>query len=185
MKVSKRAFIFVIFLTLATLACQALNNLGQPALTGKDLYLKQRTDALATKPEALGIKVDPNSNAPYGVMMDNMLDGSRICTLISFASGDASLICDSGNGRTDGIKFQKVEVASKKFVDAAAIYVGKTELTADYPLPTKVGNIIFYIITPSGVYTTKEKNQDEVIHSFLQLYMAGQDVITAFRLSDH
>src|SRR5262245_59969016 len=135
----KGAPLFFTCLALAIIACQPLT---APALTGKDFYLKQRNDALNTKPEAMGIKVDSNSNIPYGVMMENMLEGGGICTLISFASGDASLICDSGNGRTDGIKFQKVQDASKKFLEAAAIYLDKAELTTDYPLPTKVGRNI-------------------------------------------
>lgn len=177
----KGVAVFSICLALTILACQTMTT---PFLTGKDLYLKQRSDALNTKPEDLGIRVDSNSNIPYGVMMENMLYEGGICTLISFASGDASLICDSGNGRTDGIKFQKVQEASKKFVEAAALYVDKAKLTTDYPLPTKVGTNIFYIITPKGVYTTEEKTQNEVMHSWLKLYLTSQDVLTAFRLSD-
>jgi hypothetical protein len=185
MKVSKRVLVSVVFLTLATLACQALNNLGQPALTGKDFYLKLRNDALNTKPETFGIKADPNSNIPYGVIMDTELDVESVSTLISFTSGDASLIATYGNGRTDGIKYQEAQIASKKFVTVAADFVGKMELVTDYPLPTVAGNIRFYVITPNGIYTTKEMTESSVIGgSFYRLWKAGADVITAFRLSD-
>lgn len=185
-----RIFLFS-FIALVILACQTLYSAHQVSiptqttLTGKDLYLKIRIDTLETKAETLGLLVDPNSSIPYGVVMDTMLDSESVSTLISFASGDAGLVATSGHGRTDGIKFQNVQIAAKKFVSVAAGFVDKMELVTDYPLPTTVGNIKFYIITPRGIYTTNELTEHDVMAgSFYKLWKAGADVIAAFRLSD-
>jgi hypothetical protein len=191
MKRLRNILTFISFSVLLVFSCQTLTagtstSVGTSTLVGKDLYLKLRSDALSTRPEALGINVDSNSHSAYGVLMDDVLDNTEsTCTTISFASGDAGLICDSGHGRTDGIKFESVQTAAKKFVSVATSFIGKMELTNNYSLPTSAGNIKFYIVTPQGVYGTKELTEDEAVGgSYNRLWKAQADVITAFRLSD-
>lgn len=175
--------VLVAFLTMAIQGCQSPAP-TQSTLSGKDLYLKARNDAIEINPLALGIFVNPFSNTPYGVVEDDVIAPGVDSTLISYASGAAGLIFSTGRGRTDGIKYQSVQIAAKKFVDAAAIYVGRMELTTDYPLPTTFGYLKFYVITPHGVYTSKEISESDAVgRSFTRLAIAGGNVINAFRLS--
>ena len=61
MKTARNVLIFISFLAVLILSCQTLTT-STSTLTGKDLYIKLRNDALATKPQALNIILNLNGN---------------------------------------------------------------------------------------------------------------------------
>jgi len=65
MKRSRNILTFISLSVLLVFSCQTIT-VGTSKLVGKDLYLKLRSDALSTRPEALGITVDSNSHSAYG-----------------------------------------------------------------------------------------------------------------------
>jgi hypothetical protein len=178
--------LLLIFSALAIFSCQGLDS-SKYLASGKDLYLNSRKDAIEIKPNLLGLKVDINSNTPYSVVMDDSLDKDLTTTTVGYLSGDASLLTISGRGRVDGIKYEKVQIAAKKYVSVAADFVDKMSLTTDYPLPS-LYSVKFYILTPRGIYSTdeiKEADLNSKRNPFYRLYFAQQDVISAFMLSDN
>ena len=112
MKRSGSSLLLLGLLLLTVLACQALTP-GQGALSGSDLYMRLRDDALHMTSGPFGLQLDPGSTVPYGVLMDNVIDSQLTSTLTSFSSGDASLLLNSGNGRRDGGSLPGVRTAAK------------------------------------------------------------------------
>jgi len=71
------------------------------------------------------------------------------------------------------------------FVEVSVGFVDKMKLTTEFPLPL-ADNIKFYVITPSGVYTTDEVNADLLAsgnHELSQLFLSGNDVIIELRIT--
>jgi hypothetical protein len=69
-------------------------------------------------------------------------------------------------------------------VKLAAQYVGRMTLTKEYPLPVNSDGVKFYIITPSGIYTTAETSWDELARSsndLFPLFWELNKVIAAIR----
>ncbi len=106
-----------------------------------------------------------------------------MATVVSFATGDASLYTTSTFGVIGGIGHESVRSAAKSFVQAADRYFADAKPTTDhaYPLP---GKVKFYLITFHGVRvidadfasicTMKDK--------YSSLFGQGQNVLTQLRL---
>jgi hypothetical protein len=133
--------------------------------------------------EEVGVKPDPESRVPFAVVMDMGFDKGT-ATIVSSIAGDGSMYISTGGGILGGIDHEPIRNASIKFVQVAADYAEKSKLVTEYPLPTP-DNVIFYFITPSGVYATDEMNADQLAkkkHELYPLFLAGNDVITQLRL---
>ena len=151
---------------------------GQPTPIPDKVYVELRTSALNRKPSELDLDVDPNSNQPYGVIMDWNV-GQATSTLVSFATGDASLYYSTGGGWLGGIAIEKVNSASVQFVTTADGFVDKLNTVTTFPMPP-VGYVRFYIITPQGVYDSGNVDSDTLIKDgidFSSLSDAAQYVI--------
>lgn len=131
---------------------------GKPTPIPEKVYINLRTAALHRKVSELSLDVDPSSNQPYGVVMDWNV-GQATSTIVSFATGDASMYYSTGGGWLGGYSVDKVNNASKQFVIAANAYVDKLSKVTDYPMPP-VGFMRFYIITPQGVYGSGDVDSD-------------------------
>ncbi len=134
---------------------------GKPTPIPDQMYVELRTAALNRTSSELKLDVDPNSNQPYGVIMDWNI-GQATSTIVSFATGDASMYYSSGGGWLGGYGIEKVNNASKKFVVSAADYVDKLEKVSEFPMPP-VGFMRFYIITPQGVYGSGDIDSDKLV----------------------
>mgnify|MGYP007022292310 FL=1 len=146
-----------------------------------ETYLGLRRLALETPPP---IQEEPNGNTGvYGVLMELGV-GSGIATLTSFSSGDASLYLSSGGGMLGGIGHAQVSNAAKIFVAEAAKALSQMQVASQFPLPT-TGRVRFYVLTQSRKFTAEEKDQTlaENQSVFSDLFFAGQEVITQFRLT--
>ena len=177
---NRRHIVLLVFLMLTTLACQTLGT----SLSGEDWYLKLRKDALETKLEDLRLDIDLSSDTPYGIVMDTTFDDGTHESLISFSSGDSSLIYSTGNGRTDGIKYESVQKEAKQFVITSKRFVEYMEITTAFPLPAE-NKVIFYVLTPNGIYTSGEIDGDDLMRGnrFSTLDFSSAMVNSAFRLS--
>lgn len=131
---------------------------GKPTPIPDKMYVELRTAALHRTASELKLNVDPNSNQPYGVIMDWNV-GQATSTIVSFATGDASMYYSTGGGWLNGYAFDKVNSASKQFVTVAGDYVEKLNKVTTFPLPP-VGYMRFYIITPQGVYGSGDIDSD-------------------------
>lgn len=131
---------------------------GKPTPIPDKMYVELRTAALHRKASELKLDVDPNGNQPYGVIMDWNI-GQATSTIVSFATGDASMYYSTGGGWLGGYGVEKVNSASKQFVIAAGEYVEKLKKVSEYPMPP-VGYVRFYIITPQGVYGSGDVDSD-------------------------
>ena len=134
---------------------------GKPTPIPDQMYVELRTAAINRKASELGLDVDPNSNKPYGIIMDWNV-GQATSTIVSFATGDASMYYSTGGGWLGGSGVEEVNSASKQFVIAAGEYVGKLNKVSEYPMPP-VGFVRFYIITPQGVYGSGDVDSDKLM----------------------
>ena len=134
---------------------------GKPTPIPDQMYVELRTAALHRKASELGFDIEPNSNQPYGIIMDWNI-GQATSTIVSFATGDASMYYSTGGGWLGGFGVEKVSSASKEFVIVAGEYVDKLNKVSDYPMPP-VGFMRFYIITPQGVYGSGDVDNDKLM----------------------
>ena len=58
------------------------------------------------------------------------------------------------------------------------------QLTKQFPLP-EGGVIFFYVVTIDGVYTARAPQEElnQRTHPLTELYAAGQEIITQYRLN--
>ena len=177
-----KALIAILLLFLTTLACQGVLPQETEASPPSDVYLGLRDIWFTTSPEESGFSVEPNSNTPYAVVMDIGF-GEGTATIVSSIEGDGSMYTSGGGGILGGIDHEQVRTASIKFVRIAENFVDKMEPVTEYPLPG-AENVKFYLITPSGIFTTEEINADLLAsgnHELSPLFLAGNDVITQLR----
>jgi len=179
---TKKIRLASLFLLLSILACR-LPVSKEESQALKENYFQLRNIWFTTKPEDLAITADKNSKEPYAIIMDMGISQATV-TIASSIVGDGSMYTSTGGGVIGGIDHENVRQASIHFVEFAADFVDRMVLVTEFPLPAD-GNIKFYLITPSGVYTTEEVNADVLTsgnHELSPLYLAGDDVITQLRI---
>lgn len=169
-----------LFILLSILACQSI----APQSAPEDVYLDLRNLWFETKPEDLQISYEPGSKVPYAVVMDMSLDKETV-SIASSIVGDGSMYTSTGGGVIGGVAHENVRTASKQFVEVAASFVDRMTLVTEFPLPP-AGHIRFYVITPGGVYGSDEFKEDDLRngnHEYSLLFLAGDNVVTAIRVS--
>ena len=141
-----------------------------------EAYLKLRQLAFKTTPANLDITVSPDSQEPFGILMDLSLPQGN-ATIVAFISGDASFYTSTGGGVIGGISHENVRNAARNFVAAAAKYLDKMAPTAAYPLP-EPGRVRFYVLTPKSIFTYEAVEIDLRKNALTPLYAAGHKVLT-------
>ncbi len=146
-----------------------------------ELYVKMREMALATTADQIGNN-DVNSKV-YGVIMDWDF-GEGIATLISFASGDASLYLSSGGAVIGGAGHDNIKHASKAFVEKSEKYLSKALKTETTPMPGK-GKVKFYFLTREGKFVAEEEiiNLENNSSEWQDLFEEANKLITEIRTS--
>jgi hypothetical protein len=154
------------------------NTVKQPG----DVFTRLRAQIFETSPASIGVTVEPGSTEPWGILMEIGYP-KGVATLVSFASGDASLYFSGGGGVIGGIAHESVNHAAKRFVSMAQWYVGKMDIATSRPLPGP-GKVRFYVLASQGVLTveTDEKDLGQKKNDLSPLFYAGHDVITELRL---
>jgi hypothetical protein len=148
----------------------------------QEVYIGLRKRALEMSPASVGVAGDADNGAPWGILME-MGYPNGIATLVSFATGDASLYFSAGGGVIGGGAQEDVSSAAKRFVSAAQGYVDGMKLTTSYPLPES-DQVKFYVLTSQGVRTAEDSAEalGRGESDLSPLFYAGQDVITGLRI---
>jgi hypothetical protein len=182
---TKKIIVATLVILLSMLACQAVVPPGNDPQPPTDVYLGLRNIWFTSGPEQAGVTPEPDSKIPYAIVMDIGFDEGT-ATIVSSIAGDGSMYISNGGGIIGGIEHENVRKASIKFVKAAGDIVDKMKLVTEFPLPA-ADNVKFYVITPSGVYSTDEFNADLLAsgdYELSSLFLAGNDVITELRITN-
>ena len=144
--------------------------------SGLEAYLKLRQLAFKTTPANLDITVSPDSQEPFGILMDLSLPQGN-ATIVAFISGDASFYTSTGGGVIGGIGHENVRNAARKFVNSSYKYLDKMIPTIAYPLPES-GKVRFYILTPKNIFTYEADEPDFHKNELSLLYAQGHHLLT-------
>jgi hypothetical protein len=112
--------------------------------------------AYAVKYEQLHLPDAHGKRILYGVLMDWDYEGKATVTLVSFATGDASLYLSTGTIIIGGGHHAEVAEASKGFIQAAGALLPQAN-SADTALRIEPGMLKFYLLTNKGKYVIKDK----------------------------
>jgi hypothetical protein len=145
------------------------------------VYLELRAQALAVRPEEIGVGTKLDQAVPYGILLEAHLEAGGF-TLISFLSGDASIYFAGGGGVLGGVGHESVRRAARDFVASASEFLKEMERTTMFPLPA-AGRTRFYVLTTGGIFTAEASTEDlgEGRHRLSPLFYKGNDVITELR----
>src|SRR5689334_20341834 len=162
----------------------AIGILQGKAQAKKSTYLGFRKLALSSagSEEAESSKTGPNE--PRAVLMD-MAPTRRTSTIAAYADGTASIYISSGGGYLGGSEsYKSIRVAGLQMIAAGHKFQPRMQLTKQFPLPAK-GEVVFYVVMSGGVYTARapQTELDQRTHQFTELYAAGQEIITQYRLN--
>lgn len=141
-----------------------------------EAYLKLRQLAFKTTPANLDITVSPDSQEPFGILIDLSLPQGN-ATIVAFISGDASFYTSTGGGVIGGIGHENVRNAARKFVNSSYKYLDKMIPTIAYPLPES-GKVRFYILTPKNIFTYEADEPDFHKNELSLLYAQGHHLLT-------
>lgn len=144
-------------------------------------FRKLREQVLQVSASQLGLQIAPEE--PYGVLMETGYPKAAV-TLLSLGEGTTSLYFSNGGGIIGGIGHASVRAASQKFISIAGQYSKDMKPTKEYPLP-EIGQVRFYVLTPSGVrtYQAQEDDLGYKRDQFWPLFYSGQEVLTELRLT--
>jgi len=104
-------------------------------------------------------------------------------TVVALADGTASVYLSSGGGFLGGGQsHEAIRNAANQMVGAATEVESLTHATSEYPLPER-GQVTFYFLTDSGVFTAGASDEDLRSHRspLYKLGDAAQSVITEYR----
>jgi len=106
-------------------------------------------------------------------------------TIVAFSDGHASIYLSTGGGFIGGGEsHESVRNAAKRMVAVAVECQPHTYATSEYPLPQKQSEMLFYLLTDSGIFTASASKEDlsNHHHSLSKLHDAAQGIITEYRL---
>jgi hypothetical protein len=107
---------------------------------------------------------------------------SGTTTVVALSDGNASVYLSSGGGYMGGApSHASIREAAQRMVALAAESQTLMRATNDYPLP-KSGEVIFYLLTDAGVFTTSASEEDlsSHRHPLSRLGDATQEIITEY-----
>lgn len=171
---------FFAVLAFTTLACQFLSP-SETSLSGPDKYFYLRNEALNTKPEDIEIEV--SGDTPYGIVLDISFEDGYTETLISFSNGYSNLLYPTGDEGTNKVDYAPLKNEAILLVNTSKRFIESMEITKEFPLPTQE-NMIIYVLTPNGIYTSGEINQENDFSngkvSFYNLYFPAFPLLSAY-----
>lgn len=150
--------------------------------TAQNNYTKLRQMALQVTQKDLGLHLDDQNKSVYGIVMDWEMDGAT-ATVVSFATGDASLYLSSGSGVIGGGQHENVNKAAKKLVASSQNYLKQSVKTNTTPLP-ETQSLKFYFLTSNGIFMGEEKmeNIESETSKWYPLFVETNEVLSALRL---
>ena len=120
----------------------------------------------------------------WAVLMETGYEGAGV-TVVAIAEGTASLYFSNGGGMIGLGEHTNVRPACLAMVAESERHINKMKKTEDFPLP-KIGETIFYVITPGGTYTYKAKEDDlgNKRDELFPFFYDGHELITQMRIAD-
>ena len=147
------------------------------------VYMGLRNRILHGSRAQLGLPATSAPTQPWAALMEMGLSRGP-ATVVAVSDGTTSLYLSSGGGLLGGgQRYEAVRNAGLHLLNLAGEYQPLMHSTQESPLPRE-GQIIFYAVTDSGVFTAEAPEGDLAArHDWLgSLYAAGQDIITQYRL---
>ena len=145
-------------------------------------YVELRHQALHRSRVELGLPKPSEATRPWGVLMETTYEDASV-TVFAVSDGNASIYLSTGGGFIGGVGHEAVRRAAVNMVRVAGTLAALLSPAETYPLPDR-GRTIFYVRTEAGVLTggATEAELGQRRHPLSELFFAGQDVITQFRL---
>ena len=146
------------------------------------IYVELRHQALHRSRVELGLPKPSDATRPWGVLMETTYEEASV-TVFAVSDGNASIYLSTGGGFIGGVGHEAVRRAAVNMVRVAGTLASLLSPAETYPLPDR-GRTIFYLRTEAGVLTggATEAELGQRGHALSELFFAGQDVITQFRL---
>ena len=174
---------FIIALALVVGAWMAWDRLhGQGAAQAQpNPYSGMRELAFSTKPKDIGFTGSPDEEATYGVIIEFRID-RETATVVSFASGDASIYLSTGGAMIGGVGQPRIAQSAKAMIATGQSELGQVPFVDRHPKPS-VGQVTIYLLTTRGLRGTaaNEAELEGGKHPLSPLFASAQDVITAYR----
>jgi hypothetical protein len=174
-------FIFAIFWTRSRTTAP----IGHPGpRSTSPEYLDLRKRALEFAPTVLGLPPDAPTNETWAVIMEIYIDTSNVTvTVTSFVDGNASIYLSPGGGYIGGVGKPKIRNAAMALVRAGAELQSQMMPANEFPLPV-AGETVFYVRKGDRTYrlSVPTRELDGNRHTFSKMWLAGQEVITQYRL---
>jgi hypothetical protein len=150
----------------------------------KEVYLGLRNSMLQGSRAKFGLPPGSVPTEPWGVVMDQGLKKGTFTT-VATCDGSASLYFSNGGGYIGGKGQEPIKKAAEVAVRTARDLQAKMTSASSFPLPAK-GEVTFYVMTDSGVFTAKAAESDlkTRLAPLAPLWGAMQNVITEYRLWD-
>ena len=119
----------------------------------------------------------------WAVLMETGYEDAAV-TVVAVAEGTASLYFSNGGGMIGLGEHANVRPASLGLVKTAEPQLKHMKKTEKFPVP-KIGQTIFYVVTPNGVFTYSAKEDDlgNKRDKLFSLFFKGQDLITQMRIA--
>jgi hypothetical protein len=149
-------------------------------LSSPNPYSALRDNVLKGTRETLHLPSPSSRVEPWGVVMDwGVVNGCA--TVVAFSDGNASLYLSGGGGAIGGKGVESIRNAAQRAVIAAAAVQPQTQIAPAFPLP-KTGEVSFYLLTDSGVFTSAA-TVEEMGHGHPLAKVGGamQQIIAGFR----
>ena len=147
------------------------------------MYRGLRNQMLQGSRAKFGLPAASNPTQPWAALMEMGLSRGS-ATVVAVSDGTTCIYLSSGGGYIGGgQQYEAIRNAGQHLLHLAGQYQPLMHSTQESPLPHE-GQIIFYAVTDSGVFTAEAPERDLVArHDWLgSLYAAGQDIITQYRL---
>jgi len=153
--------------------------LAAPAMAQpSQMYLDLRAMAFEASPQDIGLTTDE----PYGLIVDWNV-GAGVVTIVSFATGDASLYLDTGGGVIGGFAHERVRQAAQNAVHEGSGLTGLEPASRPPSLPMQEGEVTFTVLRPEGAWTMRAREDDleNPSHPAYQAWVAIHAVISELR----
>ena len=146
------------------------------------VYLGLRNQRLQGSRAKLNLAASTTPTEPWAAVMDlGMSNGTA--TIVAVADGSASIYLISGGGYIGGGQgHESIRKAARNMLFVARQAQPGMRATKDFPLPGN-GRVTFYVVTDAGVFTAEAPEAElRSRHTLTNLYAAGQEIITQYRL---
>ncbi|MEO7216156.1 hypothetical protein [Mucilaginibacter sp.] len=144
-------------------------------------YMGLRAQIFALKPSDLNLNLPADNETAFGVVIEfGTEDGTA--TVISLATGDASMYTSGGGGMIGGAYRDNVKKAAISFVNTSQRFF--TQMRPGNTALPAIGHIKFHVLTNKGAYSFEGLEAEITAQNseWVDLFDKANEVITQLRL---